>query len=111
VLYHIRDNGKPGEKQKIEIAREFEDAVCDVLIKKTLASAKKFGAKSIIVGGGVSANKELARRLKAESPVQVSFPGKGLSTDNAIMIGIAGSFGKTAPIASKKLLAQGNLPI
>ena len=36
-------------------------------------------------------------------------PTKKLSTDNAVMIGIAGSLGKKVPLTSKKLLAQGNL--
>lgn len=111
VLYYIRDNGPINEETKIEIAREFEDAVCDVLIKKTLASAKKFKAKSIIVGGGVSANKKLKTRLTKESPIPVTFPTKRLSTDNAIMIGIAGFFEKAVRLSSKKLIAQGNMDL
>ena len=117
VLYLLRDMGgieKISEETKMEIAREFEDAVCDVLIKKTLAVAKKNGAKSIIVGGGVSANKELAQRLEREAKalgISVTFPTKGLSTDNAIMIGLAGYFGKPAPLSSKKFLAQGNMSL
>jgi N6-L-threonylcarbamoyladenine synthase len=114
VLYHIRDNGQPNETQKMAIAREFEDAVCDVLIKKTLAAASKHKAKSIIVGGGVSANRELAARLTAEATtlgMSVTFPHKGLSTDNAVMIGLAGHFGKPVSLKSKKLLAQGNLSL
>ncbi|MBP6884198.1 MAG: tRNA (adenosine(37)-N6)-threonylcarbamoyltransferase complex transferase subunit TsaD [Candidatus Pacebacteria bacterium] len=111
VLYFIRDNGPINEETKIEIAREFEDAVCDVLIKKTLASAKKFKAKSIIVGGGVSANNELKTRLTKESPIPVTFPTKGLSTDNAIMIGIAGFFQKAVPLSSNRLQAKGNLAL
>ncbi len=114
VLYFIRDNGTPDEKMKIEIAREFEDAVVDVLIKKTLAAAKKYKAKNIIVGGGVSANAELRARLEGEACAEglsVSFPSKELTTDNAIMIGIAGYFGKSAPVTSKKFLAQGNMAL
>ena len=115
VLYLIRDFGgieKIEEEMKMEIAREFEDAVCDVLIKKTLAAAKKYGAKNIIVGGGVSANKELRARLASEARAlnnSVHFPEKNLSTDNAIMIGLAGYFAKQVPLSSKKLTAQGNL--
>jgi N6-L-threonylcarbamoyladenine synthase len=114
VLYHIRDNGKPNDTQIMEIAREFEDAVCDVLIKKTLASAQKYGAKNIIVGGGVSANKELKARLVNEARalgISATFPVKDLTTDNAIMIGIAGSFGKPVPLSSKKLFAKGNMQL
>ncbi|MBP7805225.1 MAG: tRNA (adenosine(37)-N6)-threonylcarbamoyltransferase complex transferase subunit TsaD, partial [Candidatus Pacebacteria bacterium] len=114
VLYHIRDNGAPNGQQKKEIAREFEDAVVDVLIAKTLGAAKKAKAKHIIVGGGVSANKELMKRLTKEAKafkISVVFPSKKLTTDNAVMIGIAGSFGKSVPLSSKKLIAKGNLAL
>lgn len=117
VLYLLRDLGgleKISDETKMDIAREFEDSVCDVLIKKTLAAAQKHKAKSIIVGGGVSANKELAERLTTtahEAGLSVTFPTRGLSTDNAIMIGLAGYFGKKAPLASKKFIARGNLSL
>ena len=117
VLYLIRGMGgieKVSDETKMEIAREFEDSVCDVLIKKTLSAAMKSKAKSIIVGGGVSANKELSSRLTKEAAklgISVTFPTKGLSTDNAIMIALAGYFGKPAPLSSKKLAAQGNLSL
>jgi N6-L-threonylcarbamoyladenine synthase len=117
VLYMIRDMGgieKVSEETKAEIAREFEDAVCDVLIKKTLAAAKKYKAKHVFVGGGVSANKELSRRLTEEAKdqnIEVIFPTRALTTDNAIMIGIAGYFAKPVPLSSKKLIAQGNMQL
>ncbi len=117
VLYMIRDMGgieKISEDTRAEIAREFEDAVCDVLIKKTLSAAKKYKTKHIFVGGGVSANKELSKRLIEEAKVQdieVIFPTRALTTDNAIMIGIAGYFEKSVPLSSKKLTAQGNMQL
>ena len=117
VLYLLRDLGgieKISEETKMEIAREFEDAVCDVLIKKTLGAAQKNKAQSIIVGGGVSANRELATRLTKEAAaigITVTFPTKGLSTDNAIMIALAGYFGKAVSLNSKKLVAQGNMSL
>ena len=112
VLYLIRDLGGLTDELRLAIAREFEDAVVDVLVHKTLKAATKHKAKSIIVGGGVSANRELARRLTDEAKkigISVTFPAKNLSTDNAIMIGIAGYFGKKVPLTSKKLLALGNM--
>jgi N6-L-threonylcarbamoyladenine synthase len=115
VLYLIRDMGgieTLSDETKMNIAREFEDATCDVLVHKTLAAAKANKAKSIIVGGGVSANKELNERLtRAASAIGISvtFPTKDLSTDNAIMIGLAGYFGKKVSIKSKKLIAVGNM--
>lgn len=117
VLYLIRDMGgieKVSDATKADIAREFEDSVCDVLIKKTIAAAKKHMARSILVGGGVSANKELADRLTAaahEAGLSVTFPTRGLSTDNAIMIGLAGYFGKSASLHSQAFIARGNLSL
>lgn len=117
VLYLLRDLGgieKISEETKMEIAREFEDAAVEVLVKKTIAAAKKYKSQSIIVGGGVSANNELKARLMEKGQAEgitVSFPSKNLHTDNAIMIAIAGYFGKSAPLGSKKFIAQGNLEL
>ena len=114
VLYLIRDIGKIDDNKKMEIACEFENAVVDVLIHKTLAAIKKHNAKSIMIGGGVSANKELQTRFIVEAAkigLPVHLPTKNLSTDNAIMIAIAGYFAKPVPISSKKLVATGNLAL
>ena len=117
VLYFVRDQGGTenlSDVIKSAIALEFENAAIEVLVKKTINAAKKYKAKSIIVGGGVAANghlrKELAASAKKES-IAVVFPSKQLSTDNAVMIGIAGFFGKTVPLSSKKLVAQGNMEL
>ena len=114
VLYLIRDIGKIDNNKKMEIACEFENAVVDVLTHKTLAAIKKHKAKSIMIGGGVSANKELQTRFVTEAAkigLPVHLPTKNLSTDNAIMIAIAGYFAKPVPITSKKLVATGNLAL
>ena len=99
---------------KAEVACEFENAAIDVLTKKTLKAAEKYKAKSIIVGGGVSANAHLRNTLNemgTAAGIKIIFPTKALTTDNAVMIGIAGSFGKPAPLSSKKFLAQGNMEL
>ncbi len=111
VLYMIKKIPELTDEIKKKIACEFEDAVCDVLIKKTLKASIKFKAKSIIVGGGVSANKQLAKRLTEESGIPVFFPSKELSTDNAVMIGIASAFGRKARVNSKRLKAKGNMEL
>jgi N6-L-threonylcarbamoyladenine synthase len=122
VLYKIRDHKKPlSASEKKDLAREFEEAVVDVLVTKTLRAASKHKIKSIIVGGGVSANTylrtELARRMREHELVWVnqatlSFPTKELSTDNGLMIAIAGYFGKKKSASSLgKLKADGNLSL
>ncbi len=50
-----------------ELAWGFQDAVVDVLARKTARAARAIGARSIVVGGGVAANRVLADRLAAEA--------------------------------------------
>ena len=125
VLYLIRDLKKQhsdilenvGMKQKI--AKEFEDAVVEVLVYKTIKAIKEYKIKTLIVGGGVSANKYLQEVMKKEIKknklkTKVHFPTRALTGDNALMIAIAGYFG----IKNKKTVknlnnikAQGNLSL
>ncbi len=92
VLYLVRDLGEISEQDKKDIAREFEKAVGDVFVHKIKNAIKKYGVKELIIGGGVSANKYLRERLTNDLDVEVLLPSKKLSTDNSIMIGIAGYF-------------------
>lgn len=78
--------------RKSEIAFEFQEAVCDVLVSKTIRAAKKFGVKSIVVGGGVAANSRLRNQLTAAGlkfGISVFLPEKILSVDNGAMIAAA----------------------
>lgn len=121
VLYTVRDlpNGL-NQELKQEIAKEFEDAVVDVLTTKTLAAVEETGAQTIIVGGGVAANKHLRNELTKRAQekfgdIAVLFPEKELATDNAVMIGMAGylDYIKNGSTGSDEhiLKAQGNLKI
>jgi len=121
VLYYLRDlkTKTPSDEMKAEIAHEFENAVVDVLASKTLRALKKYKAKTLIVGGGVSANKALRARLESDvkgqlSNVSLFFPQKDLSTDNSLMIGIAGYFqflkNKRGKLL-KSIVAKGNLSL
>lgn len=84
------------DEMKMAIAREFEDAVTEVLVKKTLRAVEEHGARTVVVGGGVSANSHIRLHLaealeKAGLPPPL-FPSPDLATDNAIMIALAGYF-------------------
>lgn len=92
VLYLVRDLGEISEQDRKDIALEFEKAVGDVFVHKIKKAIKKYGVKELIIGGGVSANKYLRERLTNDLDVEVLLPSKKLSTDNSIMIGIAGYF-------------------
>ncbi len=124
VLYADRKTVKKDRKYKIEMAAEIQQAIIDVLIKKTIKAAKDYKAKTIILGGGVSANDELRKQflLKIKNlKLKINFlvPPKNLSTDNGLMVAIAGYFNrnkKISPSASlgqslRKIEADGNLRI
>ena len=90
VLYLIRKIGPLDEQIKAKMAMEFENAVIETLIHKTQKAVEKYKIKTLIVAGGVSANKYLRKEIKKNIKIKILFPEKGLATDNSIMIGIAG---------------------
>jgi N6-L-threonylcarbamoyladenine synthase len=73
-----------------DFAASFQEAVVEVLAGKTLAAAKEFAVKDILVAGGVSANEALRQTLLARSSCPVHIPPFELCTDNAAMIAAAG---------------------
>ena len=100
------------EDIRLEIALEFENAVTDVLVKKSERAIYEHNAKSLIVGGGVSANTHIKSQLSLlckEENVDMYYPGKGLSTDNSIMIAVASHNKK--PKALTEIRANGNWSI
>ncbi len=115
VLYLVRDMGQLSETDKEKIAREFEDSAVEVLESKTRKAILKYNAKSLIVGGGVSANKTLQKKIKVLGKslnVNIYFPEKKMSTDNAIMIAISAFFNSSkAKNRKKEIKAEGNLSL
>ncbi|MFZ5424420.1 MAG: tRNA (adenosine(37)-N6)-threonylcarbamoyltransferase complex transferase subunit TsaD [Patescibacteria group bacterium] len=86
------------------ISKEFEDAVVDVLVAKTLNAAHKYNVSSILLAGGVSANSQLRTRMELESGhFNLHVPPIHLCTDNAIYIASAAFFNfNPKPFASVK---------
>jgi N6-L-threonylcarbamoyladenine synthase len=77
-----------------ELAWGFQDAVVDVLVKKTVRAAETSGARAIVLGGGVAANAALRTTLAGEAEARglpLIAPRPGLCTDNGAMIGAAGA--------------------
>jgi N6-L-threonylcarbamoyladenine synthase len=121
VLYMIRDLPKDSlnEFLKKKIAKEFEDAVTEVLVYKTIKAIKEYKTKTLIVGGGVSANTYIKEKLIEavkifDKNIKVHFPEKKLSTDNALMIAVAGYFQSQNKKPSKNInniKAKGNLSL
>lgn len=93
VLYEVRELKKrSGHLPVHDLAASFQKAAVDVLFKKTMDAAREFGAKEILVAGGVSANRALRQAFRAQSEFPVHIPPLSLCTDNAAMIASAGYY-------------------
>ncbi|MBK8822071.1 MAG: tRNA (adenosine(37)-N6)-threonylcarbamoyltransferase complex transferase subunit TsaD [Anaerolineales bacterium] len=91
VMYEVRELKKKSNSLPVsDLAASFQKAVVDVLFKKTMNAAREFGAKEILVAGGVSANRLLRQTFRAQTEFPVHIPPLSLCTDNAAMIASAG---------------------
>lgn len=97
VLYFVKKEYVNKKIPLPDVCASFQQAVVDVLVKKTIAAAKDLKVKSIILAGGVAANlalrTQLAASCKKELPsVAFSTPPFKLCTDNGSMIAVAGYY-------------------
>lgn len=80
-------------RYKKNLAASFEQAVVDVLVAKTVRAVQETKAKSVLIGGGVAANKKLrrtlARAVRRETEAKYFQPKLAFATDNAAMIAAA----------------------
>lgn len=77
-----------------DIAASFQEAVVEVLVKKTLMAAKETGIETVVIGGGVAANSRLrimAQTMAEKEKIKVRIPRPGLCTDNGAMVASLGS--------------------
>ena len=109
VLYETKKHPELlGDKKYLAaVCHEFQQAVVDVLIHKTLKAAEKFRPKTILLAGGVSANTELRKQLgsaikKFMPNTCYIMPGTSLTGDNAAMIAAAAAFRWQKISASQK---------
>jgi len=105
----VNPRGSPRKSaHREDVAASFQQAVIDVLIAKTMRAAAEYGARSIILCGGVAANKSLRKMLKAKcdmSHLTFHAPDMEYNNDNAAMIAAAGYF---AFLRHKKLPLEAN---
>jgi len=106
-----------------EMSYQFQQAVVDVLIAKTISAAKEYKAKTIMLAGGVAANTELRKQLGGKikqfvksgelKAISYKLPASKLATDNAAMIAAAAYFRRNQATLTrwKTLEADGNLKI
>ena len=116
VLYHVREHAEysgeirtreqaleRGERkfedllplcspQTLALVREFQNAVVRDLVERTMMAAEELAVGSVLVSGGVAANSQLRAAFEERgksSGIEVFFPNRALSTDNAAMIAAA----------------------
>jgi N6-L-threonylcarbamoyladenine synthase len=95
VLYTLRENQErlDDEEFRANIAASFQEAVVDVLVRKTKRAADKYKPASVLLAGGVAANSVLRERLDEYiTDIPVFVPPMKYATDNAAMIAAAGYF-------------------
>jgi N6-L-threonylcarbamoyladenine synthase len=83
------------EKNKEDICASFQKCLIDILMDKLIKAAKQTGIREVTIGGGVSANSGLRRRITEEGAKRgwkTYLPEFKFTTDNAAMIAIAGYF-------------------
>ncbi len=99
VLYLTKKNSSLLEEKMFiqKVAFEFQNAVSDVLISKTISAVKKYQPKTVLISGGVSANQEIRQNLEKslrDNFPQINYlaPEKKYTGDNATMIAVAAFF-------------------
>lgn len=85
---------KVDDQTRADIALAFEEAITDVLVKKSITALQTTGLQQLVVAGGVGANSRLRQKLQhslAETGITVFFPELEFCTDNGAMIALAGA--------------------
>lgn len=103
VRYFLQNNFPNGFESEItSICASVQEAIIEVLAKKTIKAAKQYNCKNVVIGGGVSANSRLRdfiTELAVQSKIKIVIPDMSYCIDNAAMIGF---------IAEKKLTNSDN---
>ena len=93
VLREVRRMQADGKSLPVDdLAASFQSAIVGTLFTKAMAAAREFGAREILIAGGVSANKALRQIFLDQSEFKVNIPKFSFCTDNAAMIASAGYF-------------------
>ncbi|MDD2274559.1 MAG: tRNA (adenosine(37)-N6)-threonylcarbamoyltransferase complex transferase subunit TsaD [Candidatus Pacebacteria bacterium] len=107
VLYHSKKNRITDDYVK-EMSFEIESSIVDVLISKTLRAVDEYKVKSLLLGGGVTANQKLIKEFKKRAKVKLFIPHKKHTGDNALMIGLVSIY---SPNVKKIIKPISNLKI
>ena len=119
VVNYVKTHPGPPEGYPEDLIRDivssFQEAVVEVLVKKTVYAAQHQGLKRIVLSGGVAANQRLRQKIKEESldqKLKVYLPSPSFCTDNAAMVGVVGyEYLKRGIRSPLSLNAFSNLPL
>lgn len=94
VLTLVREQPQIDEQTRADICAAFQEAIVEVLVKKSLKAMKQTGLKQLVIAGGVGANKQLRQQLDLQAErkrFKVFYPPLEFCTDNGAMIAFAGA--------------------
>jgi len=94
VMYAAKGYKNFNDQAKADLAAATEEAIADVLVKKAMRACKAEGIKTLVIAGGVAANRTLREKLaqaSAKDMIEVFVPDLAYCTDNAAMIAYVGS--------------------
>ncbi|MBN1164061.1 MAG: tRNA (adenosine(37)-N6)-threonylcarbamoyltransferase complex transferase subunit TsaD [Candidatus Krumholzibacteriota bacterium] len=92
VRLKVEELGRLSERQIGDVAASAQEAIVDILVRKSLLAVKQAGCPSFYIAGGVAANGRLRERMRTEmerEQIAVSWPPVEYCTDNAAMIACA----------------------
>ncbi len=117
VARHVQHEERMGRPVSVpDVAASFQDAVCDVLTRKTVEACRAQGIDTLLVGGGVAANGRLRAMIEERAAVAgltVRIPRPALCTDNGAMVASLGAevVRRGLPPSSLDLAADSSLPV
>jgi N6-L-threonylcarbamoyladenine synthase len=95
LLTRLKKRDEPFTAPELpDLLASYQEAICDVLVEKTLRAAAMVHATRVVVCGGVAANSRLRERFRTDAAVagiEVFIPPPILCTDNAAMIAVVGT--------------------
>ncbi len=119
VVNYIKNHPEPPEGYSrdfiCDIVSSFQEAIIDVLVKKTFKAVRQQGLKRVVLSGGVAANHLLRQRMEEEAldqKIKLYIPSPSFCTDNAAMVGVIGyEYLKRGLRSPLSLNAFSNLPL
>jgi N6-L-threonylcarbamoyladenine synthase len=119
VVNYVKTHLEPPEGYPEDLIKDivssFQEAVVEVLVKKTVQAAQHQGLERVVLSGGVAANQRLRQMMKEEAfeqKLKIYFPSPSFCTDNAAMVGVVGyEYLKRGIRSPLSLNAFSNLPL